>query len=185
VDVLGYNYPQIASAYSTFAGVLAGFVFAVIGYLLGSCGTQGRATRKYESALSWAILAFIGLSVSCFLYGVISGEDRFVAGTTLPSIRPFYLSMFASGVFTSSLVILLVGLIWLFHGDEATLSVMTQLRIAVYFTSLTALLFLSGLFSANCDVKPPGLRDGDETSPTDVSSNLQPVKKNAIERIPR
>jgi hypothetical protein len=170
MDVLGYNYPQIASAYSTFAGVLAGFVFAVIGYLLGSQGSrsdeaqeraqEGGQEGKFESALSWAVLAFIGLSVSCFLYGVISGEDRFAAGSTAPSIRPLYLSIFGSAVFTSSLVILLVSLMWLFYGEQAARSVMPQLRVAVYFTSFVTMLYLSGLFSAISKVQTQSFDEG-------------------------
>ena len=69
MDLLGTDATKVASSYSAFAGVLAGFVFAVMGYLLGSRKLGGSQAERedLETALSWAVIAFVGLSLASFI----------------------------------------------------------------------------------------------------------------------
>ena len=64
MDILGTDMTKVAAAYAAFAGVLAGFVFAVMGYLVGNRKPKDDPTESsdVEIALSWSVLAFVGLS---------------------------------------------------------------------------------------------------------------------------
>lgn len=151
MDLLGTDLTKVAGAYSTFAGVLAGFVFGVMGYLLAS---RSRAVHdhRHDATLSWSVLAFVGLSISCFLFALLSGEDRFTSVTAahpLPTrIRPLTLSIVASGVFTMAILMLLLALIWLFKREETNDIVILQLRGVIWLTGLLTVSYFDGSFSA-------------------------------------
>jgi hypothetical protein len=70
MDLTGTDLTKVAGAYSTFSGVLAGFVFAVMGYLLASRshGTRPGSDHAQDATLSWAVLAFVSLSLASFLF---------------------------------------------------------------------------------------------------------------------
>lgn len=151
MDLLGTDLTKVAGAYSTFAGVLAGFVFGVMGYLLASRSLAVH-DHRHDATLSWSLLAFVGLSISCFLFALLSGEDRFTAVTAahpIPTrIRPLVLTIVASGVFTMAILVLLLALIWLFKREEINDAVLWQLRGIIWLTGLLSVSYFDGTFSA-------------------------------------
>lgn len=148
MDVLGSDITKIAAMYSTFAGVLAGFVFAVIGYLLGSRSKQSPEQKDaLDRALSWSIMAFICLSVASFLFAVESGDDRWTT-TGVPRIRPLAMHVVASGVLTTAILVLLVALACLFSAEITSSEIIRLLRTVIYLTGLMTLYFLDGAFGS-------------------------------------
>jgi hypothetical protein len=172
MDLLGTDLTKIGGAYATFAGVLAGFVFVVVGYLLGNRPREGSSTlgRNLELTLSWPVCAFVAMSIASFLFALLSGEDRFSDtsgglgfGTT--RMRPLVLSILASGVLSIAVLLLLLGLIWLFKYENSGRVLLGQLRGVVHLTSLLTLLYVDGTFTAI----PIAL---DEPVPNDLTSLL-------------
>lgn len=155
MDLLGTDLTKVAGAYSAFAGVLAGFVFVVIGILLSNRPPEEQA-NAHNVTLSWSVVAFVGLSMSCFLFALISGEDRFVSATTQPHpeltrIRPLVLMIIASAVFILAVLVLFLVLIWLFKEwlfkRQATNdAVIKQLRVVIWFLGLMVVFFFDGTF---------------------------------------
>lgn len=150
MDLLGTDIPKVAGAYSAFAGVLAGFVFVVIGILLSNRPPEERV-NAHNVALSWSVIAFVGLSMSSFLFALTSGEDRFVNAPTLTHpeltrIRPLVLMIFASGVFILAILMLFLALIWLLKRQASHNAVVIQLRGVIWALSLTAVFFFDGTF---------------------------------------
>jgi hypothetical protein len=134
MDPLGTDMTKVAGAYAAFAGVLAGFVFAVMGYLLGNRSADSdKRGENVEVALSWAVLAFVGLSISAFLFALLSGEDRFSlpdpSGTLHTRIRPLILSIVASAVLSVAILVLMLSLNWLFHSERVDKWFGRQLRL--------------------------------------------------------
>lgn len=155
MDLLATDMTKVAGAFSTFAGVLAGFVFAFMGYLLGSRTQRGRPEQAdtLDTALSWSVLAFVSLSVTAFLFALESGEDRFAPsanGTGLGAIRmrPLAMHVVASSVLSTSIVVLLIALTWLFRSEAMNRPLMRQLRLVVYLTGLMTLYYFDGTFGA-------------------------------------
>jgi cytochrome bd-type quinol oxidase subunit 2 len=156
MDLLGTDATKVAGAYSAFAGVLAGFVFAVMGYLLGSSklGASQAEREDLETALSWAVIAFVGLSLASFLFALLSGEDRFglpinpATGVGPTRIRPIVLDIVASGVLSVAILTLLLGLNWLFASDKVSTSLVIQLRVVEWLIGLLTLFYLDGAFLA-------------------------------------
>jgi heme/copper-type cytochrome/quinol oxidase subunit 2 len=148
MDVLGSDITKIAAIYSTFAGVLAGFVFAVIGYLLGSRSKQSQEQKDaLDRAMSWSIMAFVCLSVASFLFAVESGDDRW-STTGVPRIRPLLMHVIASGVLTTAILVLLVALACLFSIEVTSDEIARLLRTVVYLTGLMTLYFFDGAFGS-------------------------------------
>ena len=156
MDLLGTDATKVASSYSAFAGVLAGFVFAVMGYLLGSRKLGGSQAERedLETALSWAVIAFVGLSLASFLFALMSGEDRFglpinpTTGVGSTRIRPIALDIVASGVLSVAILTLLLGLNWLFASDKVSTALVFQLRAVEWLIGLLTLFYLDGAFLA-------------------------------------
>lgn len=139
MDPLGTDMTKVAGAYAAFAGVLAGFVFAVMGYLLGNRSADSdKRGENVEVALSWAVLAFVGLSISAFLFALLSGEDRFSlpdpSGTLHTRIRPLILSIVASAVLSVAILVLMLSLNWLFHSERVDKWFGRQLRLQAVST---------------------------------------------------
>lgn len=155
MDHLGTDVTKVAAAYAAFAGLLAGFVFAVMGYLLGSRRSrEGEGTsQELDATLSWSVLAFVSLSLASFLFALLSGEDRFNPSASSAilqptRIRPLVLSIIASGVLTTAILALLLALIWLFKLESTSSIVRAQLRLVIYLTGLLTLYYLDGTFTA-------------------------------------
>lgn len=153
MDLLGTDITKVAGAYAAFAGVLAGFVFAVMGYLLGNRKQDDgkRRTIALEIGLSWSVLAFVGLSLASFLFALLSGEDRFGipangASVGPTRIRPLALSIVASWVLSAAILLLLLGLNWLFSSEKVSWPLVAQLRAVEYFVGLITLFYVDGAF---------------------------------------
>jgi hypothetical protein len=150
MDPLGIDITKVAVSFSTFAGVLAGFVFAVIGYLLSARPQHGAHGEKRDDtldpALSWSILAFVMLSVAAFLFALESGEDRFSAGVATPRSLPLALHIVASGVLTAAILTLLLAINWLFSNENSSPELLTLLRLVIYLTGLMTIYYFDSTF---------------------------------------
>lgn len=147
MDPLGIDITKVAVSFSTFAGVLAGFVFAVIGYLLSARPQRGE-TRDgaLDPALSWSILAFVMLSVASFLFALESGEDRFTV-TGADRLLPLALHIVASGVLTTAILTLLLALNWLLSNENSSAELLTLLRLVIYLTGLLTIYYFDSTFA--------------------------------------
>jgi hypothetical protein len=155
LDALGFDATKVAGAYATFAGLLAGFVFAAMVYLMSSDSQRRRnlEAQGLDIPLSWSVLAFVSLSLGSFLFALLSGEDRFGtqasgAEALTPRIRPLMLFIIASGTLTTAILVLLLALIWLFKRDHINGILIGQLRFATYLSGLLTCYFLDGTFLA-------------------------------------
>jgi hypothetical protein len=155
MDALGFDVTKVAGTYATFAGLLAGFVFAAMVYLIGSAAQRNRhaETHILDVPLSWSVLAFVSLSVASFLFSELSGEDRFalpaIDGPALPTrVRPLVLFVVASGTLTTAILMLLLALIWLFNREHPIGGLTGQLRFTTYLAGLLTCYFLIGAFLA-------------------------------------
>src|SRR5215469_12150971 len=151
MDPLGIDITKVAVSFSTFAGVLAGFVFAVIGYLLSARPQHGAHGEKRDDtldpALSWSILAFVMLSVAAFLFALESGEDRFGAtGAAPPRMLPLALHIVASAVLTAAILTLLLAINWLFSNENSSPELLTLLRLVIYLTGLMTIYYFDSTF---------------------------------------
>ena len=79
MEVIGVDNAEVGVAYSTLAGVLAGFAFAglilVLTYRLGQVDQLGERMRlTTDNALALLFAAFLGLVLSSLSYALIAGE---------------------------------------------------------------------------------------------------------------
>jgi hypothetical protein len=91
-EVTGFNVAQAAEAYSAVAGIIAGFAFAVLVWMIdrldSSDNSEGERTL-ITHALAFLALAFVANVFVAFLWALISGE------TDLATNRPGILSFIA------------------------------------------------------------------------------------------
>ena len=104
----GRQFPQAASEYAKLAGVLAGFAFTALVFILRE-GVSGR----YARAVEVLTFAFFGLILTSACYAVISGEEpRFAAGRAVSE------GVFAAGAFTVAGILLLFAILLLLDAVE-------------------------------------------------------------------
>lgn len=114
-NVLCYNIVQSAPALSQLAGVLASFVFATIVLALGN-PPKNKTVKNISLPLLSSFTAFVFLLISCYLFGVVAGEETLV--------RAFIFGLAASLVFSLAALQLMLSIAWYFKSYEVELLVM-------------------------------------------------------------
>lgn len=99
---LDWTFLGAAASHSQFAGVLAGFVLAIMGILLARDGSN----TKRALALTLFSAAFFVLAVDSVLFGVIAGERT--------CMRAHTEGLVASGLLALGAALALAGMAWLF-----------------------------------------------------------------------
>lgn len=104
----GRQFPQAASEYSKLAGLLAGFAFTALVFIL-----RERVSGRFAQAVEVLVFAFFGLILTSANYAVITGEEAQYAGG-----RAVSEGVFAGGAFTVSGILLLYSIILLLDAVE-------------------------------------------------------------------
>lgn len=134
-EALDWTFIGSASSHSAFAGVAGGFVFAVIGILIG----QRDGGRKRITALILFTSAFFILALDSLLFGVVAGEQL--------CMRAHTEGMVASGLLGIGAVSMFIGLAWLFDlfetRDDGAADLERLSRVVVYATEAIAILLLT------------------------------------------
>ncbi len=95
--MINWDITRSSSAYAAFAGILAGFIFSSIGFILYNTPSDKISeSDSRQPTLVWLITAFFSLLISSFLFSVISGDDYLVQGTTKISVIPYYTGIIAT-----------------------------------------------------------------------------------------
>lgn len=133
---LDWTFLGSASSHSQFAGVLAGFVLAIMGILL----TQNGNKTKRALALTLFSAAFFVLAVDCVLFGVLAGERT--------CIRAHTEGLIASGLLAMGGALALAGLAWLFDisldgDDEGRKGLVRIAVITAYGTQLVGIFLVA------------------------------------------
>ncbi|TDC63921.1 hypothetical protein E1200_21280 [Actinomadura sp. GC306] len=131
---LDWTFLGSASSHSQFAGLLAGFVLAIMGILLAQRGNDG----KRILALTLFSAAFFVLAVDSVLFGIIAGERT--------CIRAHTEGLIASGLLAMGGALALAGLAWLFDISIDGEGRKELVRIAVvtaYGTQLVGILLVT------------------------------------------
>lgn len=128
--IICFDITKASGYYSQMAGVLAGFAFAAIIFLiqsqpLGQLNQQLSQQRRanLQKVLTCFIAAFLGLVISTFLYAVVSGEE-------VMAPRAMTLGFLSSIAFSIAVLNLLNGVVWLFKTWDMSDTAIASVRIA-------------------------------------------------------
>lgn len=134
---LDWSFLGSASSHSQFAGVLAGFVLAIMAVLL----TQGGNEDKRALALTLFSAAFFVLGVDSVLFGIVAGDQI--------CLRAQIEGLVASGLLTLGAALTLAGLAWLFDisfgGNGAGRQELVRMAVVIaYGTQFVGISLVSG-----------------------------------------
>jgi len=112
-SVTGWSAVASASANSTLAGVLAGFMINGMILVLGNKPKEMKA--EYVRGLALLFAAFIALGVDAFLFGVVTGENTQVIQTNVGVChRAWTEAMFGAGLLAVGTIAIIAGFVYLF-----------------------------------------------------------------------
>lgn len=99
----GRHFPQAASEYAKLAGLLAGFAFTALVFIL-----KERVSGRFARAVELLAFAFFGLILTSANYAIISGEaERYAAGRAVSE------GVLAAGAFTVAGILVLFAILLL------------------------------------------------------------------------
>jgi hypothetical protein len=111
-SLTGWSAVASASANTTLAAVLAGFMINGIILLLSRKPTQ--MSPRYVQALSLLFAAFVILGLDAFLFGLVTGDSTAIIGKVSACRRAWTEAMFAAGLLAIGAVAIVVGFVLLF-----------------------------------------------------------------------
>lgn len=133
-DELDWSFVGAVGAHSQFAGVLAGFVLAVMVVIAALPGND----EKRAKSLALFSAAFFALAVDSVLFGSLSGEQT--------CMRLHAAAMLACGLLAVGASLTFAGIAWLLEvtiGGPEHRSALRPATIAAYGTQLTAVLLVT------------------------------------------
>lgn len=156
-SILCFDVARSATAYSQIAGVIAGFAFLAIIMLLQSRSprAEGDGSRQgLQNVMVSFVTAFVVSIVASFLAAQVAREE--VVGP-----RAFTMSIMAGLAFSTAILMLLYGMVWLFKtwGLEGTAAVTGRITASV----VPALVFL---YTAAAGLDSLALQEGHRATGT-------------------
>jgi len=133
-DILCWNITQSAGAYSTLAGVLAGFLVSAMIFSLNK-----RKKRHISIPLYASSVACLSLALSSFLFAMLVGAElTSPASTSLAYI----LGTAAFGTFALSVIQLMLSIIWFFSVHKINSSVIYGIKVLIQFMIVVGILYM-------------------------------------------
>jgi hypothetical protein len=135
-DILCWNITQSAGAYSTLAGVLAGFIVIAMIFSL-------EQSKKRHISISIPLyassVACLSLALSSFLFAMLVGAELTTPASTSLA---YILGSAAFGTFALSAIQLMLSIIWFFKVHEINSSIIYGIKVLIQFMIVVGILYM-------------------------------------------